>query len=91
MFRDRHFVDALKERWNLVKPRLDKIPAFIDKMAEYNKPAFDHNVKGGKNPRAKKSYYYPPDNFRNWSEAVDYMKDFYTKRLAWLDTAINEL
>ena len=91
LFEDPLFVAALKERWNLVKPRLDKIPAFIDKMAEYNKPAFDHNVKGGKNPRAKKSYYYPPDNFTSWSEAVDYMKDFYTKRLAWLDTAINEL
>ena len=91
MFEDEYFVAALKERWTLVKPRLDKIPAFIDKMAEYNKPAFDHNVSGNKNPRASKSYYNPPDNFRSWSEAVDYMKDFYSKRLTWLDTAIKGL
>jgi len=91
LFEDPVFVAALKERWNLVKPRLDKIPGFIDKMTEYNKLAYDHNVSGGKNPRATRSYYNPPDNFRNWSEAVTYMKDFYTQRLAWLDTAINAL
>ena len=91
MFEDPLFVAALKERWNLVKPRLDKIPAFIDKMTEYNKLAYDHNVSGGKNPRAKRNYYSPPDNFRNWSEAVTYMKTFYTQRLEWLDGAINGL
>ena len=90
MFEDEHFVAALKERWKLVKPRLDKIPAYIDQMVEYNKLAYDHNVSGGKNPRAKKSKNDPPESFTSWSEAVAYMKDFYTKRLAWLDTAINE-
>ena len=91
MFEDPLFVAALKARWNLVKPRLDKIPGFIDKMTEYNKLAYDHNVSGGKNPRAKRGYYSPPDNFRNWSEAVSYMKTFYTQRLEWLDGAINGL
>ena len=91
LFEDPVFVQALKDRWNLVKPRLDKIPAFIDKMAEYNTLAYDHNVSGGKNPRANRSYYYPPDNFTSWSEAVAYMKNFYTERLAWLDQAINSL
>ena len=52
LFEDPVFVAALKERWKLVKPRLDKIPGFIDKMTEYNKLAYDHNVSGGKNPRA---------------------------------------
>ena len=91
LFEDPLFVAALKERWNLVKPRLDMIPDFIDKMAEYNKPAYDHNVSAGKNPRAARNYYYPPDNFNSWSEAVAYMKDFYTQRLSWLDTEINKL
>ena len=91
LFEDPVFVQALKDRWNLVKPRLDKIPAFIDKMVEYNTLAYDHNVSGGKNPRANRSYYYPPDNFTSWSEAVAYMKNFYTERLAWLDQAINSL
>ena len=91
LFEDPLFVAALKERWNLVKPRLDMIPDFIDKMTEYNKPAYDHNVSAGKNPRAARWSYNPPDNFTSWSEAVAYMKDFYTRRLAWLDTEINKL
>ncbi|MBQ3765286.1 MAG: CotH kinase family protein [Bacteroidales bacterium] len=91
LFEDPLFVQALKDRWNLVKPRLDKIPAFIDRMAEYNAPAYDHNVSAGKNPRAKRSYHYPPDNFTSWPEAVAWMKDFYTQRLAWLDEEINRL
>ena len=91
LFEDPLFVAALKERWNLVKPRLDMIPDFIDKMTEYNKPAYDHNVTAGKNPRAARWAYNPPDNFTSWSEAVAYMKDFYTRRLTWLDTEINKL
>jgi len=91
MFEDEHFVAALKERWTLVKPRLDKIPGFIDQMVSYNKLAYDHNVEAGLNPRAKRGYYNPPDNFRNWKEAVAYMKAFYTQRLAWLDEAIRNL
>lgn len=91
MFKDQKFVDALKERWNTVKPRLDKIPAFIDKMCEYNKVAYDHNSSAGKNPRGNRGWYYPPDNFNNWQEAVDWLKDWYSTRLEWLDTEINKL
>lgn len=91
MFKDQKFVDALKERWNTVKPRLDKIPAFIDKMCEYNKVAYDHNSSAGKNPRGNKGWYYPPDNFNNWQEAVTWLKDWYSTRLEWLDAEINKL
>ncbi len=91
MFKDQKFVDALKERWNTVKPRLDKIPAFIDKMCEYNKVAYDHNSSAGKNPRGNRGWYYPPDNFKNWQEAVDWLKDWYSTRLEWLDAEINKL
>ena len=48
-------------------------------------------MSAGKNPRAARWSYNPPDNFTSWSEAVAYMKDFYTRRLAWLDTEINKL
>ena len=91
MFEDPLFVAALKERWKLVKPRLDKIPAFIDQMASYNSLAYDHNLYAGFNPRAQRGINYSPDRFSSWPDAVAYMKDFYTQRLAWLDTAINAL
>lgn len=91
LFEDPLFVQALQKRWNEVKPRLDKIPGFIDKMSEYNKLAYDHNVAENKNPRSTRWSYNPPDNFTSWSEAVTYMKDFYQKRLEWLDVEINNL
>lgn len=91
MFEDPQFVQALKDRWNVVKPRLDKIPAFIDKMAGYNKPAYDHNASAGFNPRGTRWYNNPPDAFENWSDAVDWLKDWYSTRLEWLDQNINAL
>ena len=91
LFEDPLFVQDLKDRWNEVKPRLDKIPAFIDKMVEYNALAYDHNADAGFNPRGTYWYTYTPLYFTSWRDAVAYMKDFYVQRLAWLDQAINAL
>ncbi|MBP3202731.1 MAG: CotH kinase family protein [Bacteroidales bacterium] len=91
LFQDPQFVAALKERWTTVKPRLDKIPAFINKMKEYNKVAYDHNAKAGKNPRGNRGYYNPPDNFRDWEEATEWLIKWYNARLEWLDTEIKAL
>ncbi|MBO7396526.1 MAG: CotH kinase family protein [Bacteroidales bacterium] len=91
LFDDPLFVADLKARWAVVKPRLDNIPAFIDKMVEYNTLAFDHNWSSGKNPRAKKSRESRPTQFTSWSNAVAFVKDFYVQRLAWLDTQIKAL
>ena len=91
LFEDPLFVQALKDRWNLVKPRLDKIPAYIDKLVEYNQLAYEHNAAGGKNPRGTYLYHNPPLQFTSWRDAVDWMKEYYTVRLAWLDEAIRGL
>ena len=90
LFEDPVFVQDLKDYWNRVKPRLDKIPAFIDKMVEYNALAYDHNSQAGKNPRAN-NRGGGIKRFSSWRDAVDYMKDFYTQRVQWLDTNINAL
>jgi len=92
LFQDPLFVQDLKDYWNRVKPRLDKIPAFIDKMVEYNSLAYDHNVQAGFNPRAKSGYWGDAiRSYQSWEAAVADMKNFYIKRIAWLDTAINDL
>lgn len=90
LFEDPLFVQDLKDYWNRVKPRLDKIPAFIDKMVEYNELAYNHNSQAGKNPRAN-NRGSGIRNFSSWTAAVTYMKDFYTQRVAWLDENINSL
>ena len=93
MFRDPQFVQLLQQEWETVKPRLDKIPAFIDKMYEYDKLAFAHNDSAGFAPYIS-SYGGEDYNVKHYSthdSAVKALKDFYTKRLAWMDTAIKNL
>lgn len=90
LFEDPLFVQELKDYWELVKPRLDKIPTFIKMMTEYNSLAYDHNSQAGKNPRAN-NRGSGMKNFSSWQEAVNDMKDFYTRRIAWLDTNIKSL
>ena len=90
LFEDPLFVEDLKTRWNEVKPRLDQIPTFIDKMVEYNALAYDHNNEQRFNPRARSGYRGSgKKSFTSWRDAVAYMKDFYTQRIAWLDNEIN--
>ncbi|MBR1406221.1 MAG: CotH kinase family protein [Bacteroidales bacterium] len=82
MFEDPEFVQALKDRWTVVKPRLDLIPQFIDKMVEYNELAFDHNYKSGKVSTSRTT---------DWRRSVSELKSFYTQRISWLDGKIKAL
>lgn len=92
LFEDPLFVADLKARWNVVKPRLDKIPAFIEKMVEYNALAYDHNAQAGFNPRATAPYWgYGLRSYSSWRDAVEDMLDFYRERIGWLDTHIGTL
>lgn len=90
LFEDPLFVQDLKDYWNRVYPRLQKIPTFIDKMAEYNSLAFDHNVSAGMNPRAKNGGR-GIRRYSSWSAAVADLKDWYSQRLSWMDTNIKSL
>lgn len=92
LFQDPAFVARLKELWTLYYPRLVTVgTTFIDGMAEYNAPAFQHAADQGKNPRVRS---YSVDNesfFRTYGDAISYMKNFYNNRLTWLNTNINAL
>ena len=92
LFQDPAFVARVKELWTLYYPRLVTVgTTFIDGMAEYNAPAFQHAADQGKNPRVRS---YSVDNesfFRTYGDAISYMKNFYNNRLTWLNTNINAL
>ncbi|MBR1575658.1 MAG: CotH kinase family protein [Bacteroidales bacterium] len=77
MFEDPVFVARLQERWALYKPRLDRIPEFIDKMLEYNALAYKHNQ----------------DQFRlkDQPSAAARLRSDYILRIAWLDQNIRAL
>ena len=77
MFEDPMFVARLQELWKLYKPRLDKIPEFIDKMLEYNDLAYKHNQE----------HFLLQDQ----SAAAASLRSDYIKRIAWLDENISSL
>lgn len=88
LFQDPNFRKRVKARWNELKPQLETIPAFIDERADYLRAAADRNFKR-----------WAILNVNVWSQVVvtgsyqgevKYMKDFYTKRLKWLDAEINK-
>ncbi len=76
MFEDPEFVARVKELWALYRPRLDMIPAFIDKMLEYNALALEHNDTKFRNDYKKKALR---------------LKSDYVKRLEWLDANMGAL
>ncbi len=88
LFQDPNFRKRVKARWNELKPQLETIPEFIDERADYLRAAADRNFKR-----------WSILNVNVWSQAVvmgtyqgeiNYLKDFYTKRLKWLDAEINK-
>ncbi|MBP5373315.1 MAG: CotH kinase family protein [Bacteroidales bacterium] len=92
LFQDPAFVSRLKELWNLYYPRLQVIDnVYIDKMKEFNAPAFKHATDQGKNPRVRSYSVDNKDFFRTYEDAISYMHTFYTQRLSWLNTNINNL
>jgi hypothetical protein len=86
LFKNATFVARVKERWALLKPNFDKIPAFIESEAEAisNSEKMNHimwpinqSVNGDEN--------------MTFVQAVQRLKAAYEEKLQWLDGAINKL
>ena len=89
MFKDPEFVKKVQERWNELKPEFDKIPDFIDEQAFYLDQAQKRNFE--KWDILNTMVWPNVEVFGSYEGEVDYLKHFYTKRLEWLDEAINAL
>ncbi|MBQ3710822.1 MAG: CotH kinase family protein [Bacteroidales bacterium] len=88
LFQDPAFRTKVKNRWNELKPQLETIPAFIDERAEYLNRVASNNFKRwnilGTNVW---SQVVIPGSYAG---EINYLKDFYNKRLKWLDQEINK-
>ena len=89
LFQDPAFVQKVKDRWNEVYPRLFKIPDFIDvEVRKMDNEQYSNFQKW----KVLGTYLWP--NYKvlgTYQEEVDYLKEFYTTRLEWLDENINAL
>jgi len=89
LFQDPNFVKKLKARWKEVYPNLALVPDFIDLYVEEMGNAPVRNF----NKWTILSYAVWP-NVKvpgTYAGEVSYLKDYYTKRLNWLDTNISKL
>lgn len=83
LFRDPVFVEAVKQRWNEVYPRLREIPDYIDSMASFVRPAAERNFRRW--PILGK-YVWPNVKWpATYDEEVACLKEFYSSRLEWLN------
>lgn len=76
LFQDPGFRHKVKERWIEIYPELLKVPDYIDENAEFIKGAQSRN------------FVKWPILSGTYQREVDKVKDFYTKRVVWMNTEI---
>ena len=88
LFQDPVFRKKVKDRWNELKPQLETIPDFIDRRAEYLQQVTDNNFRRWSILR--RNVWSQPVIPGSYAGEIEYLKDFYRQRLAWLDKEINQ-
>ena len=89
MFTDPAFVDRVQARLAELMPQFEAIPAFIDRQAsilskaqERNFQVWDINVSVD---------WVDCPSLGSYEAEVEFLKEFYTKRLKWMSDALNKL
>jgi len=89
MMRDPAFLIKLKSRWNALMPEFEKIPDFIKEQALYLDQAQKRNFQRWNIWDSVDWVMFP--SLGSYEKELDYLIEFYTDRLDWLDSAINKL
>jgi hypothetical protein len=89
LFKDPAFVQKVQNRWNELMPEFSKIPDFIDEQALYLDKAQERNFKVWSIWESVDWVYFP--SLGSYDKEVEYLKEFYTERLQWLDRELNNL
>ena len=89
LFQDPWFVGQVKTRWNEVYSDLEALLPVIDELVASLHDGPDRNFKKW---NILTRYVWPNAKVPgSYAGEIEYLKDFYKTRLAWLNTAINEL
>ena len=95
LFEDPVFVSALKQRWQLLKPQLALVPAFVKERAaqlsEAQKRNFAPVSSGGAGWNINEVMWPNFIDRGSYAGEVNYLVDFIEKRLSWLDSQIADL
>ncbi len=89
MMKDPAFVDRLQARWNELYPQLQSMVHFIDDQALALDKAQKENFKVWSIWESVDWVDCP--SLGSYEKEVAFLKDFYSKRVEWMNTAINKL
>ena len=89
LFKDPAFVAKVQDRWAELLPEFRKIPDFIDEQVFCLEKAQERNFKKWSIHESVDWVYFP--SLGSYEKEVDYLKEFYTKRLEWLDRELYKL
>ena len=89
LFRDPAFVDRLQARWAELYPQLAKVPEFIDLQALYLDKAKDRNFQKWSIWESVDWVKFP--SLGSYEKELEYLKEFYKRRLGWLNVELNRL
>lgn len=87
LFKDQDFADAVRARWNELKPQLETIPDFIDRTVRSLGESPQNNFRIWDINASVDWVKFP--SLGSYEAEVKYLKDFYTSRLKWLDSELN--
>lgn len=89
LFEDPAFVDAVQKRWDELMPQLQAVAQFIDDQAYVLDPAQKRNFSKWSIMESVDWVKFP--SLGSYEAEVEYLKEFYTSRLQWLDTELHKL
>ena len=89
MMKDPAFVQNLQNRWNELMPEFEKIPQFIDEQVLCLEKAQERNFSRWSINESVDWVKFP--SLGSYEKEVEYLKEFYTDRLQWLDRELNKL
>ena len=89
MFTDPAFVKRVQDRWNELYPQFVALVGFIDEQAYILDKAQKENFKVWSIHEVVDWVGVPSQG--SYEAEVEYLKEFYTERLEWLDKEINKL
>ena len=89
MMKDPAFVDRLQARWNELYPQLVAMVDFIDEQAHILDKAQQENFKVWSIWESVDWVDCP--SLGSYEKEVAFLKEFYSKRVEWMNTAINKL
>lgn len=89
MMTDPAFVERLQARWNELYPQLQSMVAFIDEQAFILDKAQKENFKVWSIWESVDWVDCP--SLGSYQKEVAFLKEFYSERLEWMNTAINKL